>query len=274
LNETTGQLVTIDVMKSPFPGMDPYLEKHWPDVHGSVVAMARGALNEMLPEDLIARSEERLEIESPDWETLHVIRPDVRVYGPSTDLPSSGQAVLDVPIELIVDAAPIKQRFIRILQADDERLLTVIELISPSNKRGQGLEKYLQNRSELLEAGVNVVEVDLVRRGNWSALLRPHVCPLDAITTYRTTVRYPHDGSRQRVSLYPMPLDRPLPPVAIPLRPSDAPVNLDLQPLIESVYVSGRYGRTIDYSRPCDPPLIDEELRMADTFIKSDRKRE
>jgi len=60
----------------------------------------------------------------------------------------------------------------------------------------------------------------------------------------------------------------------IPLRPSDAPLNLEFQHLIESVYFSGRYGRTIDYSRPCDPALIEEELRMADTFIKSDRKRE
>jgi len=51
-------------------------------------------------------------------------------------------------------------------------------------------------------------------------------------------------------------------------------LNLEFQHLIESVYFSGRYGRKIDYSRPCDPALIEEELRMADTFIKSDRKRE
>jgi hypothetical protein len=42
-------------MKSPFPGMDPYLERHWPDVHSALVMSARGVLNELLPPDLVAR---------------------------------------------------------------------------------------------------------------------------------------------------------------------------------------------------------------------------
>ena len=36
-------------MKSPFPGMDPYLEEFWPDVHASLIIYARDQLEEQLP---------------------------------------------------------------------------------------------------------------------------------------------------------------------------------------------------------------------------------
>ena len=43
-------------MQSPLPGMDPYLEQHWGDVHHNLVTFAQGLLNEHLPRDLgIAR---------------------------------------------------------------------------------------------------------------------------------------------------------------------------------------------------------------------------
>jgi len=35
--------------------MDPYLERHWRDVHADLVALTRTALNHVLPEDLVAR---------------------------------------------------------------------------------------------------------------------------------------------------------------------------------------------------------------------------
>ncbi len=42
-------------MKSPFPGMDPYLEPHWPGLHTQLVALASAELNRLLPDDLVAR---------------------------------------------------------------------------------------------------------------------------------------------------------------------------------------------------------------------------
>lgn len=55
-------------MKSPFPGMDPYLERHWRDVHASLAVYARDWLQERLPSGLRARIEERVFVESP-WST-------------------------------------------------------------------------------------------------------------------------------------------------------------------------------------------------------------
>ncbi len=65
-------------MPSPFPGMDPYLESHWGDVHTSFVTYARDALQKRLPADLRARIEECVSVESP-LEKDRKRKPDVRV---------------------------------------------------------------------------------------------------------------------------------------------------------------------------------------------------
>src|SRR5437773_8502199 len=65
------------IMNSPFPGMDPYLEQHWGDVHHNLITFAQGMLNERLPADLRARVEERVLVELPG-EDRHYY-PDVRV---------------------------------------------------------------------------------------------------------------------------------------------------------------------------------------------------
>ena len=88
---------------------------------------------------------------------------------------------------------PITERFIRVIEAGTERLITVIEFVSPTNKSGEGLHAFRAKRAELLASGVNFVEVDLVRAGDWQALLRPHACPPEAVSPYRIIIRVPDD---------------------------------------------------------------------------------
>ena len=83
-------------MKSPFPGMDPYLESHWLDVHSSLVTSARDALNEQLPDDLVASVEERIAVES-EGGTDRLISPDVRVFEPERQ----GPTVVNGPCGLV-----------------------------------------------------------------------------------------------------------------------------------------------------------------------------
>ena len=66
-------------MPSPFPGMDPYLEAHWRDVHVSLVIYARDALQESLPPELRARVEERVVLETPVGIIAGGLFPDLRV---------------------------------------------------------------------------------------------------------------------------------------------------------------------------------------------------
>jgi hypothetical protein len=66
-------------MKSPFPGMDPWLERFWGDVHSRLITIASGVLNGVLPEDLVARVEERVVVDSVAYARPRAIYLDVRV---------------------------------------------------------------------------------------------------------------------------------------------------------------------------------------------------
>src|SRR5829696_9182504 len=106
-------------MTSPFPGMDPYLEPHWLDVHSKLAAYAADELNRVLPQSLVARVEERVAIET-DWDAARLVGPDVRVFSPASaaagaSAPGAAAAVADAPFKLLVDLEPVIQRFVRII---------------------------------------------------------------------------------------------------------------------------------------------------------------
>lgn len=258
--------------RSPFPGMDPYLEPHWLDVHTRLVTYAADELNRVLPQTLVARAEERVAVES-EWDDPAVARfvgPDVRVSSPaSADAEPEAGPAIEAPFKLVYEVEPVTERFIRIIDASGQ-LVTVIEFVSPTNKVGKGLEAYQAKRDELLRAGVNLVEVDLMRRGDWRGLLRPHLCPPAAVAAYRATLRAPPGATAW---LYPLPLRRPLIDVPVPLRKEDPRVVLPLQRLVDQVYANGRYGLTLDYSQPCDPPLSKDDAAWADELLKAAGRR-
>jgi len=260
-------------MKSPFPGMDPYLEPHWLDVHGFLVISARNSLNEQLPEDLIATSEERVAIES-DSGMEHTFGPDVRVFelpADAVNVVENTAGIVDAPYRLIAQVEPMIERYLRIIEAGTERLITVIEVVSPTNKTGDGLRAFRRKRSELLATGVNFVEIDLARSGDWKALLRPHGVARRMIAPYRVTFRVPADP--EAVYLHPIRLQDRLPSIAVPLRKDDPRVRLDLQTLIDQAYTSGRYHRRLVYSKPCEPPLEPEDAAWADEVLRAAGKR-
>lgn len=74
-------------MPSPFPGMDPYLERHWGDVHTRLITYASDQLQKILPRDLRARVEERVVV--AQWDRTRSLFPDVRVI---ETRPGSGRA--------------------------------------------------------------------------------------------------------------------------------------------------------------------------------------
>jgi hypothetical protein len=61
-----------------FPGMDPWLEQHWGDVHQALVTYIRDALQGRLPGGLRARMQERVFVEAPDRAPRNIY-PDVLV---------------------------------------------------------------------------------------------------------------------------------------------------------------------------------------------------
>jgi hypothetical protein len=261
-------------MRSPFPGMDPYLERHWGDVHTSLIASAREALNRVLPSDLIASVEERVAVETDEGQERS-FNPEVQVLelpageAVAATAPSPGAAIAPYCLSAVVE--PITERFIRIVEAGTERLITVIEFVSPTNKRGDGLVAFRGKRADLLTLGVNFVEVDLVRAGNWRRLLQPFHCPRKAIAPYRVTFRISREPGF--AWLYPVSFRDRLPSIVIPLRPDDPRVLLDLQELLDQTYASGRYARRMGYAEPLDPPLEGEEAAWTEELLRAAGKR-
>jgi len=260
--------------------MDPYLERHWGDVHAKLVTYASDELNTRLPPDLIARVEERTAIESDMGEegassSRRTVIPDARVFeavsenGAGT---AAGAGVALAPYRLVLIDEPATEHFVEIIDTrGGERLVTVLEFVSPANKIGKGLKAFVNKREELLAGGVNFVEIDLVRHGDWEQLFLPHACPVHVRSEYRVVIRVPMDPLA--VWVQPAPLREPLPTINIPLRSTDDPCPLPLQPLIDKVYQNSRYERTLNYRRPCEPPLEAGDNVWADELLRTAGRR-
>jgi hypothetical protein len=260
-------------MASPFPGMDPYLDRFWGDVQGSLVTYARDQLQERLPPDLIARMQERVYVESPEGpgRSMH---PDVRIVergrgqtGVATAL--NGIAVAEPEIVLVPGDEPITETYLEILEArSGHRVITAIEFLSPTNKTpGPGQQLYLQKEKELRQAKVNLVEIDLVRSGRRILGGATHAIPNPQKTAYVACVRRSRESFRYEV--YWLPLRERLKAIRIPLRESDADVPLELQALVDQAYRHGRYEQEFDYRQPPEPTLDADDAAWADELLRS-----
>lgn len=256
-------------MKSPFPGMDPYLEQHWGDIHSSLVLYARDALQGDLPGDLFARVEERVYLEAPETKRRNSY-PDVQVVehprnnGGGTAVAVAGNEVLVAePSLILVSDDPVTETYVEILDGTTgNRVVTIIEFFSPSNKfPGEGRDLIRKKQQEVQAAGVNLAEIDLLRAGE-----RVFLVPSARLGPDLSTAPYMASVYRARTGMaevYPLLLRKRLPGIRIPLRPHDDDVVLDLQALVDQAYRNGRYGRTLDYSQPPKPPLNAEDAGWA-----------
>jgi hypothetical protein len=262
-------------MKSPFPGMDPYLEQYWLDVHHGLVTYARDQLQPRLPADLRARMQERVFVEADDGRG-RVLYPDVHVVErPKSQRSPTGpeQAVeLAEPLVIRVGSESLTQGYIEIVElGSGDRVVTVIEFLSPSNKvEGEGQNLYLSKQREVRAARVNLVEIDLTRAGKRVLALPPSRIPPSHRTLYQICVwRALRPLSFE---VYRVPLRERLPAIKVPLRETDADVPLDLQALIEQCYTNGRYG-DLDYRADPDPALDADDTAWANEMLLAQGRR-
>jgi hypothetical protein len=253
--------------------MDPYLEQYWRDVHHSLCTYARDQLQPQLGPALRARIEERLVVESEIGDQ-RAIYPDVKIVErrPREPMGQQTATALLEPVVFEIESEPATEGYIQIIDTTTGgRLVTVIEFLSTTNKLpGLGQQAYRQKRDELWGAGVSLVEIDLLRTGDWPLQLSEHRVPRAQRTPYRVGIHRGWDGLRYEY--YPLPLDRPLPAIRIPLRQSDPDARLDLQPLIDQTYQNGGYD-DIDYAQPARPPLEGEHAAWADDLLRRAGKR-
>lgn len=262
-------------MKSPFPGMDPYLEQYWRDVHHSLITYSRDSLQAALPTGLRVRVEERVFVETEEG-SRRIFYPDVHVVEHPesegvTSIAESDVAVAE-PLVIHLSDEPATQGYLEIIDVGSgNRVVTLIEFLSPSNKlSGAGRNLYVQKREEALAAGANVVEIDLTRTGRRELSVPQEQIPASHRTTYQICIRRGWDPLSAEV--YRAPLQERLPVIRVPLRETDKDAPLDLQSLIDQCYHNGRYDDR-DYTALLDPPLEPEDAAWTDQLLRSQGRR-
>ena len=220
--------------------------------------LRRRRVEQVVAADLVARTEERLAVESGVEQHAAGRGPadsGVRAAGRRGYRRGAGDRRGRGRPVAVAGPEPITERFIRVIGAGTDRLVTVIEFLSPTNKSREGVAASPAERRDLHDAGVNLVEIDLIREGNWRAL-SPHGCPADSFSP--TGPRFGPPGPAA-VYLYPVRLGEALPDVQVPLRPNDPPVALPCNnSSSRSTPTAGTAG---DRLPPTEPPLAERTPR-------------
>jgi hypothetical protein len=186
---------------------------------------------------------------------------------------SNGIAVAEPLVVHVVEDEPEQQGYIEIIDlGSGRRVITVIEIISPSNKLpGPGCDLYLKKQEEFRQGGVSLVEINLNRTGSHVFMVPVNRIPEGQATAYAACIRRawkPFD-----LEYYRLPLRERLPAIAIPLRPEDPYVALDLQAALDECCEEGRYPSDIDYRVDADPPLTGDDARWADALLREQGRR-
>lgn len=256
-------------MSSPFPGMDPYLEAFWRDVHASLVLYARDQLQPQFGGRFKARVEERLVIDR-EGEAVSYFYPDVRIVrlaNRDSSTQPSGTAVAEPYVVEFEEQQT--ETYIKVVDAAG-RVVTIVEFLSPANKvSADGFAEYQRKQREVTSEGINLVEIDLLRSGRRVFQGALNRLPKGADAPYFACVRR---GHARRYEIYPIHLRTPLPTIRVPLGPDDADVSLDLQKLVRAAYDNGAYD-DIDYRADPVPPLSDGDAAWADGLLRAAGKR-
>lgn len=258
-------------MPSPFPGMDPYLEDYlWPDVHHALASTIRQRLTPLIRPHYVARLVISVIHDTAPETEVGVMYPDVEIFeprqpkAPTSPTLAGNVAVMEAPFVSPALALPLLDFVVRLVNIEvrdraNNQLVTSIEILSPINKRGEELTAYRQKRGRLERAGVNILEIDLLRRGQ-----RP---VLTGRVFHRKEMEKSHylisllRADAQALEVWPVQVTEPLPVVAVPLRDPDPDVPLDLAGCMTTIYDEAAYDLSIDYSQKPPLPAFDEETQ-------------
>ena len=246
-------------MSTPFPGMDPYLEGPtiWPGIHHRLATVTAAELMPQLrARGYFADVGERVWLSVPDRN----VYPDVGLLrGPAAPADQAGTATLTADEPATASRAPTEMRepFVEIYRAGDERVVTGIEFLSPTNKTStDGRRQYrLKQRQTELE-GVHLVEIDLIRRGRRILDLPGPL--LGTLAEYDYLANLGRRGG-DRFEFYRWDLRDALPRMRIPLAAGDEDAVLDLRAVLDTVWGMGPYPDRIDYAAAPPPPALSPE---------------
>ena len=263
-------------MKSPFPGMDPYMERRWRGVHNSLIVFASGELNARMGPGYVAEIDERLIIELPDMPARDIY-PDVYAHRPrgtpddTQPETAAGVATLArsgiTPSIRVHAEEPRPQAFVKIIETTGGLTVTVIEFVLAG-------EQIYRRRPRAVPAQTPRPDCRRreLRRNRPDPRRPPERRPLKSRVSRGSRgaayLAFARRGFGQAAfDVYPMPLREPLPTLGIPLRPADQDVPLNLQGLIHRVYDEGRFAARTNYADPLRPALAPDDAEWAKDLL-------
>ena len=254
---------------NPFPGMNPYLESSriWREVHNKLIGQMHSFLRRTLPFRYTVIMDERVGIGNDptrDAPARYAL-PDLSIRGGRVrervlaPYRTEGRVTAKLPW---TDETP-REWYITIGERSQEDTVTVVELLSPSNKLlgGHGRSQYLEKRELIIAGPTHLVEIDLVRVG------RPMpVEGYDGDAPYRNLISCWQ--TRPEVDLYPFRLQTPIPDVAVPLLEGDDDAVVPLGALVHDMYEQDYYANYVDYSGDPEGPLSDDDRVWIDGLLR------
>ncbi len=173
-------------------------------------------------------------------------------------------------LRITVAGEMLRHHYVEVRDASrGHALVTLIEIVSPSNKRpGDDRKAYRRKQREILESDASLIEIDLISRG------RPVVASPSATRVLRATAgrsrylvavsRAWERSPRPEYEAFPIHLADPLPCIGTPLREGAAETLLDLQYVFDRAYDRGPYALgAVDYDDPPTVNLSDDERAWA-----------
>lgn len=241
--------------------MDPFLEgAMWPDVHNSLIYQIRQLIAPMISPGYIAKIEPYTAFDHEPDQDIGILYPDVAVLKrKSDDLnllqeedPQSYTLITPPSVTIPILQTPIEHQIptLEIRDVSNNQLITVIEILSPINKRGKGLEQHLEKQQQLIEGQVHLIEIDLLRRGQ-----RVINSPLLPISHYLVSLIR---GGKPQRQIWAFNIQDALPTIPIPLKAPDKDVILNLNTALIAAYEIGHYYLSINYQQIPPPPLFSE----------------
>jgi hypothetical protein len=258
--------------------MDPFIEACglWKEFHDRLLGELERELSSRASEQYFVRLAARTYL-VPDEEVQENHSPSGRAgsraaKSKTRTARSSARTTskADSPIQIL---APLDMEeneiFIEIHQVRPERrLVTGIEILSPANKvpGTAGWDEYLKRRRIFLGGEANFVEIDFLRNGR-----RMPMREAWPMSPYYLLIARKEQSPRCQV--WPVHAARALPKLPIPLGRGDMDVEIDLQPMVDTVYERAQFASLIDYKRPIDPPLTPPEKKLLARAPKRRPKR-
>ncbi len=248
--------------------MDPWLEhpSGWQDVHNSLATYLRDDLNAVLGPGYIARVEEHVIVDEEAVPPRGAY-PDVSVHERGPYHGRRSAMTHDAPVIVRVELAEYRQAYVEIRDRLG-KLVTAIEILSPSNKAwgSENRVRYRRKQRRILRSTANLVEIDILRKGEWTVACPRRLAEERGEFDYIISVH--RARLRGKFELYPVPMAKRLPRIGVPLAGRDPDVALDLQRLVNRCYDAGRYREVLDYSRHPRPLLEDAQALWADAVLR------